>query len=445
MFETLPFQLLLSALVGAAIGLQRESNTQGDYPGSAGGIRTYALVSLLGGLAGFFYNERVSALFIGLCAFIGLLVLIYYVVGSTITKHAGITNELSVIFTFLIGFLITTQILAIQITVALLVVLLVILALKSKTQRLMLGISGEEITSFISYAIIALVILPFLPNVPVFIQDVPVISTMLESYNVQLGRFAEVELFNPRKIWLIVVLVTGIDVFGYVLGKLFGHKKSFTLTSFVGGFISSTSTTLSLAHKSARTGIVNSLVGAAIVANMASFFQLFLLVGPINSKWLVSITPTLILIIVTCLIAAGYFLKKEDPKRSKSKDGVDEEDAGKKNRIFALMPAIKFALLLIAVKLVTKVCLVFFGQSGFIISSIIASFAGIDAIVLNLADMAGGAITFETALLTFVLVNATNLLSKTVYAFTQGNKQFGIRFMIASACIVAASFVGFLF
>lgn len=442
MLLILPIKLLLAALVGAVVGLERESDGQGDSIGSAGGIRTYALISLLGALAGFFYSQNIPSLFLVVSIFIGLLILAYYGVGSFITRKTGLTNEISLLFTFLFGFLITTEILALQVTIALVVVVLLILSFKHRTQQLMLGVSQEETRSFISYALIALVVLPFLPNVPVYLGDIPLLNSLLESYNVNLGRFAGLELFNPRKIWLIVALVTGIDVFGYILGKVFGHKRSFALTSFVGGFISSTSTTQSLAQKSKKTGLVTSLVGAALIANLASFFQIFLLVGPLNGQWLVSITPTLVLIILMTLALSVYFLSRKESKGRSIKHGEKEETGDKK--IFSLLPAVKFAALLIAVKLVTKICLLLFGQSGFIISSVIASFAGIDAIVINLADMAGKAISYQTALFTFILVNATNLISKSVYVFLQGNRSFALKFLLSVSCIIGISFLGLL-
>jgi uncharacterized membrane protein (DUF4010 family) len=79
---------------------------------------------------------------------------------------------------------------------------------------------------------------------------------------------------------MIVVLITGIDVFGYILGRMVGNKNGFALTSFMAGFVSSTSATQSLAQRSNNTRFVNHLVGAAVLANLASFLQIFLLVGP---------------------------------------------------------------------------------------------------------------------------------------------------------------------
>ncbi len=321
---------------------------------------------------------------------------------------------------------------------AIFVVLLVVLAFKSKAKALLGGVSRHELESFISYAIIAVVILPFLPAVGYTLSDIGFLSTLLQSYNIDMGQFAHLELFNPRKIWMVVVLVTGIDVFGYLLSKFVGSKSGFTLTSFIAGFVSSTSTTQSLALKSKKATVVNYLVGAAVLANLASFLQIFLLVGPLNGSWLVSITPTLLLIITAAAVMSAFFLvRKETGKKEKAEEQKDK-------KIFSLVPAVKFAVVLILVKLVTKISLVLFGQAGFLISSIIASFAGIDAIVINLADMAGKTITFQFALLTFILVNATNLLSKSVYSYMQGSRKFALKFFISVIVIIATSFAGLL-
>ena len=440
---SMPFYLLLSALVGAAIGFERESRGNVDKPGQIGGIRTFALVSLLGGLAGYFFHQNAFLLSGFLSVLLGLFVLAYYVMGSMITKHTGLTNELAVVFTFLIGFLLTSQLLATQLSIALLVVLLLILSIKHETKALMKGVSNHETEAFISYAIIALVILPFLPNQGFTLSQVPFLGQILEGYNISLGEWASLELVNFRQLWFVVVLITGIDIVGHVLGRLVGQKRGFGLTSFVGGFISSTSTTQSLAQKSKNTGSVNGLVGAAVLANLASFFQIFLLVGPLNRQWLVALTPTLLCVIAAALVMTVIFWKMPEKKSGKKIAEAEEEKQEKK--IFALVPALKFAALLIAVKLVTKICLIVFGQAGFMVSSVIASFAGIDAVMVNLADLSGKLITIEMATITFILVNATNLLSKSLYAFLQGNRGFALKFFLSVLVIIASSLVGIFF
>ncbi len=437
MFTGLFIKLILAIVFGATIGLEREGSNQGN--GGIGGMRTYSLIALIGALVGIFFTNDFSSLALLMAAGFLILLISYYIVGSSTTHDFGITSELSVIITFLIGLLLVLDIIPIQIIIAIFVILMFILSLKSKTSQIVAGVSRQELQAFISYAIIALVVLPFLPDIAYKLKDIPVLSSILQGFNVDLGKFNTLDLINPRKIWLVVVLITGIDVFGYLLSKFVGSKKGFALTSFIAGFVSSTSATQSLAQKSKKTNFINHLVGAAVLANLASFLQIFLLVGPLNPRWLVSIAPSIIIMILTAGLISIIFLRKKEPNKQEKEV---ELTAGK---IFSLMPALKFAGILIIVKIVTKICLILFGQSGFIISSIIASFAGIDAILVNLAEMAGQTITFKFALITFLLVNATNLLSKTTYSYLQGDRKFALKFLVAAVSIVIASSVWLLF
>lgn len=432
--------LFFALLFGAAIGLERESSTKGSNS-SAGGIRTHSLIAFLGGICGLLYTNNFHVLaFIFTITFF-IILAIYYALGSYHTKDFGMTSELAMIFTFVIGLLPSLNIIPLQLVVAIFVVVTLILSVREKTKKFMAGVTASEVESFISYAIIALVVLPFLPNIGYKLVDIPALSSIFGNLGIGLGQFAELELINPYKIWIVVALITGIDVFGYILGRLIGNKGGFTLASCVGGFISSTSTTQSLAQKSKKTGISNYLVGAAILANMASFLQIFLLVGPLNGKWLASLIPSLLLMIITAVFLAIFFLKSKHEDQQNNQ-AVQEDNKGK---IFSLAPALKFAGILIAVKLITKICLVLFGKSGFVVSSLIASFAGIDAIVVNLAEMAGNTITIKFAVITFLLVSATNLASKSVYSFFQGNRKFAVKFFASMAIITLVSFVGILF
>ncbi|MFA6424397.1 MAG: DUF4010 domain-containing protein [Candidatus Magasanikbacteria bacterium] len=440
MISGLIFKLVVALLFGAAVGLERESSKQGE--GSIGGIRTYSLISLLGALCGIFYINNLSIFSIVIAVAFVALTLIYYALGSYTTKDFGITSELAVLFTFVIGLLTVLEIMPMQIVVALFVVLVLLLSIKAKTKALVAGISTQEVNSFISYAIIALVIMPFLPNVGYKLLDIPFLASIFSNFNINLGQFANLELINPQKVWLVVALITGIDVFGYIIGKIIGQKGGFTLTSFVAGFISSTSTTQSLAQKSKKNRLVNSLVGAALLANMSSFFQIFLLVGPLNGRWLVFLLPSILIMILSAAILSALFLKKKEIVVSNVDGEVNETKEGK---MFSLVPALKFAVLLVFIKLITKICLILFGQSGFVISSLIASLAGLDAVLVNLAEMAGVAITFKFATITFLLVNATNLMSKSVFSFMQGNRKFALNFFLSALVIIASSFVGFIF
>lgn len=447
MILSLPLKFFLAIILGAVIGLERESAYGKEFSekkfnqGSLGGIRTFSLISLLGAIAGYLSFSGNFSIYLIITIGFFVLISIYYLVGSNLIKSTGLTTELAAVYAFLIGLFLTSEILPIQLVVALSVVLSLIMSIKKKIKSFALGIKRTEIDAFLGFAIIALVILPFLPNESYTLLDVPGIETMLGTYHVQAGFLEQLEIINPYKLWFIVALITGIDVFGYLLGKLAGQKQGWIMTSAVGGFISSTSTTQSLAQRSKEEQHINQLVSAAVIANLTSFFQVFVLVAPLNSEWLVKITPTLMLIILSAVgMAAVYIFKR---KKGKEMEG-DNKGEIKERAIFSLGPALKFAVILVVIRAVTKVSLAFFGQAGFLVSSIIASFSGIDAIVINLAEIAGGAVAFKAALFTLICVNATNLLSKAVYAFFQGKKEFAWKFLLSVSVIVAASFVGYI-
>jgi uncharacterized membrane protein (DUF4010 family) len=430
MISELFTNLLLALVFGATVGLERESSNPNDP--HVGGIRTFSLIALMGALAGIFYQHQYESMALIIIIGFFLLLISYYVAEAMHTKDFGITSELSAIATFLLGLMVMLSIIPLQIIVAIFVVVVFVLSLKSRTTQLVAGLTRQEVQSFISYAIIALVALPVLPDYSYKLNDLKVLSQIMHGLNVELGQFDNLDLINPRKIWMVVVLITGIDVFGYILGRVVGNRNGFALTSFMAGFVSSTSATQSLAQRSNSSPFVNHLVGAAVLANLASFLQIFLLVGPLNVKWLVAIAPSILIMVVTAGIIAFIFFKKKEPNE------VDDAQSKKATAIFSLLPALKFAGLLIVIKIVTKICLILFGQSGFIISSVIASFAGLDAIIVNLADMAGNSITFEFAFVTLMMVNATNLLSKSLYSYLQGNRSFALKFLVSALIIAAA-------
>jgi len=114
-----------------------------------------------------------------------------------------------------------------------------------------------------------------------------------------------------------------------------------------------------------------------------------------NKEWLAEITPILSMIIFSGL---GMFLFYS-LKGRKENVNVGQEQTSRGENVFSIYSALKFAFILTTIKIITKICLAVFGQSGFLASSMIASFIGIDAIIINLSEMAGSVITFKEAAL----------------------------------------------
>ncbi len=443
---SLPLKFFLSLVLGAVIGLERESYEKEVYQKKLGhtgalGVRTFSLITALGAVAGFLRQDYFS-LFVTVNVSFMILLTAYYILGSIYTKDHGITTEIAIIFAYLIGVFIALEIFAFQLVLAMTVVLILILSRKEKIKTIIAGIKRSEINAFVSYAIIALVVLPFLPNKSFFLSDIPVLESILKAYGIGLGKLAQVEIFNPFRLWLVVALITGVDIFGYVLERTVGQKKGWLLTSVAGGFISSTATTQSLAQQSKKSKMINLLVAAAIFSSLASFFQMAILIAPLNGMLLVKSTSFLLSIIISALLTGLFFLK--------FKTGADEENLPEtkkrlqEDEIFALGPALKFACLFLLIRVATKTALAFYGDGGFLVTSAISSVVGVDAIVLNLVEMAGKTISFQVAVLALIFVNAVNLFSKAVYSLIQGKREFGLKFTSGVVIIVLASFLGLL-
>lgn len=445
MFLTAPIKLLIALLLGSAIGLERESYERDfeKFPkqdiGSMG-IRSFALITILGCLSGLIYHSYFSIFLLISISFMAVL-LGYYIIGSIFIKDHGITTELAILYSYFLGLLIGLEAFPIQLIIAITVVLILILSVKERIHSIVSNIKQNELQAFISYAIISLVILPFLPNASYALKDVPFINTFLSSLQINLGEISNIEIINPFNLWKIVTIISGVEIAGYALEKTLGQKKGWVLTSLAGGFISSTSTTQSLAQKSTRSSNINRLTAAAIFANFASFLQHFILIATVNALFLTKNLVYIFAISLSALLLGFYFINK------KEKDGeelTETKNQLKEDKIFALKPALMFACVFLLIKFFSKTALVLFGQGGFLITIVVAALTGLDAVTMNVSEIAGKTITFQTGVLALILANAVNLIAKTFYSFSQGSRKFAVSFGISMAIIILSSLFGLL-
>lgn len=434
------FRLAISFLLGAFIGLERQVHQKDEHKEgktSFLGLRTFALITPLGAIAGLIYPQN-PALFIIVSVAFTLLSLGYYAFESYFSKDIGITTEIALIYSYTIGVLLTTNIVPIQIITGLTIIIGLFLSRKEGIKQLVEKIEKEQLTSFISYLVIALVILPLLPNVSYKLADLPQLVSFLSSLGINVGSFANMELLNPYKLWLIVALITGVDVFGFILEKTVGEKKGWLLTSFAGGFISSTATTGSLAQQSRNATKVDHLVAAAVVANLASFLQHTVIILPLSFLLFTKLVPSITLMLISSIVITLFFLKKSTKIDSLKNSG----ETLKKTKLFDLYPALKFAFLFSFIRLFAQIALQIFGESGFFISMALGAIPGMDAVLMSIAELGGKTVSFGNAIWAFILANTVNLSVKSFYSFTHGNKDFAVKFSLSVVIILLSGIVG---
>ncbi|MCL7957349.1 MAG: MgtC/SapB family protein [marine benthic group bacterium] len=237
---TLLHQLGIALGLGLLVGLQRERAAS-----RIAGIRTFPLITGLGvlcGVAAWQFGGWIVAA--GLVALAALTVTANALRSRSPDTSPGMTTEVAALVMFMVGVALTLgHVLAAIVTGAAVALLL---HWKAPLHAFAEKIGPQEFDALMRFALISLVILPVLPD----------------------HGYGPYEILNPRRIWMMVVLIVGISMAGYVAFKLFGAKLGTLAAGVLGGLISSTATTVSYSRRSA--GHPERSPAAAVVITLAS-------------------------------------------------------------------------------------------------------------------------------------------------------------------------------
>ena len=393
---TLFFRFGIALVIGILVGLQREySYDEEDKPSERrfAGVRTFALLGLAGCTAAFAAELLASPwAFIGLILPLGgLIAIAYYVTASR--GSIGMTTETAAFITVLAGALAYWEEQALA--VALGVVTTTLLSFKLELHRFAERISREDVIAMLKFAIITAIILPVLPN-----------QSFWE---------APFDVLNPYKIWLMVVLISGIGFLGYILVKLVGSRHGIGLTGFLGGLVSSTAVTLTFAQRSQKESQLAKPFALAItIAWTVMFVRVLVEVGITNLP--------LLRIVWLPIVAAGgaglaygvylYFSEHTDEKG----------DVTATKNPFELGPAIQFGLLYGLILLIARAAEFYFGETGIYVSSILSGLADVDAITLSMSELSNtGNVELETAARAIVLATMSNTVVKGAFVLSSGS------------------------
>src|SRR3989338_8758561 len=194
-------KLIISLCIGAAVGLELEVHEKHELDKYEKehtptiGVRTLALTTALGTISGLLYHDYFS-LFLILTITSMFLIGAHYVFTSLQSKRYGITTEIATIYTYLIGLFIGLEVFPIGLTLSLVVLLMIILANKERVAHVVQDVHEEEFKAILSYALIAMVILPFLPNRAILLGEIPYLPNVLKVFNIPTS-WLKLEIINP--------------------------------------------------------------------------------------------------------------------------------------------------------------------------------------------------------------------------------------------------------
>ena len=333
--------------IGLLMGLVRERT-----PGTLAGFRTYALVALLGSIAALL-GERTGTIWMlpaGMLSLATMMIVAH--LREQGAQDPGTTSTVAVLLCFCLGAMCWLGPLMPAVALGLLATAL--LHFKPELQGFATQLSGSDVRSILRFAVVSLLVLPLLPD----------------------RGYGPYGALNPYEIWLMVVLISGLSLGGYLLLQLIGQRHGVLLIGVLGGLVSSTATTLSFARQVRADPVQAHAVQAVIlVANLVVLWRLAALAAVISPAVLGALLPVLASGFVAGALMAGLSLR-----RRKKTGTVGSLQIGNPGEMRA---ALGFALLYAAVLVVVAWLEQHSGVSGIYVAAAISGLTDVDAISLR--------------------------------------------------------------
>ena len=396
-------QLAVSLGLGLLLGLERERKGS-----SIAGIRTFPFISLFGTIC-----AQVGQASGGWVVAAGLLALAAVVITANFAKmkagesDPGMTTEVAALLLYVLGAFVVVGSMLVAVVIG--GVMTLLLHHKKTLHEFAAAVGEKDMRAIMQFVLLSLIILPVLPN-----QD-----------------FGPYGVWNPFKLWLMVVLIVGISLCGYVAYKLFGARAGTLLGGVIGGLISSTATTVSLTRRAASQVSLASL--AALVIMIAACMSLARVVVEIAvvapGKVAVLAPPIVVMLAACCLIAAGMFFVSRDQRTKMPEQSNPTE----------LKSALVFGGLYAVVLLAVAVAKDHFGSAGLYAVGVISGFTDMDAITLSTAQLANSSsIDPATAWRTILIAGMANFVFKFAVVAWLGPRALTLRIAAAFGLTLAS-------
>lgn len=410
-----PHLSLLTALaVGLLIGLEREQAKPDSGGAGFGGIRTYPIFSLIGGLS---MMVGRASMWVPLVALLGVIVLVAlaYMADLKASRDHGMTTEVSVIATFLLGALATSSGVVepmatrLVLVIAIGVTLTFLLSSKQVLHGFAARISREDLFSTVKFLIVATIVLPLLPREPM----------------------GPLDAINPFNVGLMVVLISGLSFAGFVAVRLLGEHRGLLLSAAVGGLVSSTAVTIAFATRTRDDKtLAPAAAGAIAIASSIMVARVGVLVAITNIGLLVPLAVPLVGALVGCVVG-GLLVYRRGA-------GAAETKPVEVKNPFELGNAIRFGLAFAVIVFITKAAKTYLGNQGLYLAGLVAGMTDVDAVTLSTAKQAGTELTAAT--IAILIAVASNTLVKSSIAAAIGGGALGRRaFLVGGLTIVGAA------
>jgi uncharacterized membrane protein (DUF4010 family) len=396
-------QIAISLLLGLLIGLQRER-----VESAIGGIRTYPLIAAFGTVCGWLaqdYGGWIVAA--GLLAVATLLVVSNFMLTRGGDHDAGQTSEIAALLLYGVGAYVVAGELAVAVVLGGIIV--VLLHFKDFLHAFAARIGEQDVTAIMQFVLITLVVLPVLPD----------------------RSYGPYDTLNPFEIWLMVVLIVGIGLVGYLAYKLFGARDGAVLGGVIGGLVSSTATTVSFARRVASKPASAGLAALVIViASAMVYARVMTEVAVVAPGQVRSMLPPLAaMLAASIIVGAVLFFASQDHRAAMAEQGNPA----------SLRLAMTFAAFYAVISFVVAAVQAEFGAGALYPVAVVAGLTDVDAITLSSSKLVNqGRMEPGTAWRTIVVASLSNLVFKGILAATLGGRALARFVGVAFGAILVA-------
>lgn len=409
LFQRLGLALAIGLLMGVERGWQAREAIHG---GSIAGIRTFALIGLLGGVVGWFGQSLgglpVAAGFIALTA---VVVASHVLRAGSGEQNVGITTQVAEMIAFALGAMAAMG--EGSTAAAGGVVATALLGAKDTLHGWLRKLEHLELRAAIKLLLISVVLLPVLPN---------------QGYGPE-------EVLNPYKLWLLVVMVAGISFIGYFAIKIAGPRIGSLLTGVFGGLASSTALTVSFARMGKESPGMQPLLAAGVaLANTTMYVRLWLIVFVLNRGIGEQMALPLGCMALAGLIATWLLWRAREDEGKPGATALSNP--------FELGMAIKFAMLLALVMVASKLLQSWGGSAGLYLLAAGAGLADVDAVALSMAQMGGKSVALAVAATAVTIAAFVNTGVKAALVMGMCGGLMARRIVYSMAGMVAAGAAG---
>ena len=407
MDETL-IRFAASLGIGLLIGLERERN-----PTAKAGVRTFALVALCGTLATV-VAERLGAVWtvpLGLAAVAAMLIAAY--ARDEASEDSGTTTVIAALVCYLLGVLAALD--EAPLAGALAIGVTALLYFKPEIEGFSTGLKRHEQVSVLQFLVVTFIVLPILPD---------------KAY----GPYA---VLNPRNIWLMVVLISGIGLAGYVALRLAGERRGVLLTGILSGLVSSTAATMLYARRSRESETMQRVALTVVpLANLVPVARIAVLAAAVAPGILPTLGPVLGAALAAGLGVAALIIPRDGRSDAPFAESRNPAELGTALRFAAL-----YAVVLLAAAWLSDVA----GERGLYAAALTSGLGDIDAISLSALNLFGDArLPAENAVIAIGLAYLSNVAFK-LAVLVWFNRMLAWRVLWPLAATVAAGAAVLLF